>query len=311
MLTWELVGAVVGAGLASGREIAAFFARYGAWSYAGITLSAAALVILADNPLPSAWRGRWFERLWRWMLSLLLVATGGAMLSGAGEIAALTLPLHGAYWLGMAGTFALAWLLANRTAAGLAWVSRCLLGALALMILLGFFQPPRRAVALEPRAIPEAILRALAYGGFNAALAAPILSNAQVEKSARTRAVWQAGLVILLLLLTGNAVLQRHPALLSEPMPFLQMMRSYGRFGYATGSLALYLAVLSTLTACLRGLGSSFPSLVGIAAISLFGFSGVVETGYSLLGAGCLLLLAAAKFLNCPLSPFHSGRDVV
>ena len=64
MLAWELVGAVVGAGLASGREIASFFTQYGGWGMLGVVLSVGVLVSLADVTLPSSWRGRWPERLW-------------------------------------------------------------------------------------------------------------------------------------------------------------------------------------------------------------------------------------------------------
>ena len=128
MATWELFGAAVGAGLASGREIASFFGRYGAWGYAGIVVSAAVMALLAGARLPSAWRGRWPERLWRTLQSLLLLVTGGAMLAGAGELAA-ALPGRWARPSAMAVTLLTAWLLAYRTQCGLAWVSRVLMAS--------------------------------------------------------------------------------------------------------------------------------------------------------------------------------------
>ena len=93
MLAWELVGAVVGAGMASGREIASFFTQYGGWGMVGILLSVGVLVWLSDVRHPAPWHGRWPERLWQLLQTLLLIATGGAMLSGSGEVAALTLSL--------------------------------------------------------------------------------------------------------------------------------------------------------------------------------------------------------------------------
>ena len=39
----ELCGAVIGAGFASGREVASFFARFGGWSWLGVTAAVAVL----------------------------------------------------------------------------------------------------------------------------------------------------------------------------------------------------------------------------------------------------------------------------
>lgn len=312
LLTWELVGAVVGAGLASGREIAAFFSRYGAWSVAGIILAVCVIYVLADACLPCAWHGKWPEMLWNTLLSLLLIATGGAMLSGAGEVAALMLPLHGAYWLGMLGTLLLAWFLANRTVTGLAWVSRVLLCVLTALIVLGLTLPPMKAASMIAYSPWEALLRGLTYGGFNASLQAPIMAMAVDRPSKdRKRAAWMAGLLILLLLLLGNAVLLRHPALLMEPMPFLKMLQAFGKPGYYLGGVSLYLAILSTLTACMRGLKGGMLSGAGILLVSLLGFTGVVEIAYPLLGGGCFLMLLAAKLMNSCPNPFHSRKDML
>lgn len=312
MLTWELIGAVVGAGLASGREIASFFSQYAAWSLAGIVLAVLTLVFLSDAALPGIWKSGWSKRLWRSLLALLLTVTGGAMLSGAGEVAGLTVPISGAYWLGMAGTLLLAWLLAHRTSAGLAWVSRLLLGVLALLIALGLTLPPMHAVHLKEISISSALLRGVTYGGFNAALQAPIMASAaQLPEKTRKRSALCAGGIILMLLLLGNAVLLRHPALLSEEMPFIRMMNSFGAFGYYLGAVSLYLAILSTLTACLRGLGGGVLPVIGVVFVSLLGFTGVVEIAYPMLGGGCFLMLTAAKFTNSFRKPFFSRRDML
>lgn len=312
LLTWELVGAVVGAGLASGREIAAFFSRYGGWSIAGIIVAVVVICVLADTRLPSVWQGKWPERVWNILLSLLLIATGGAMLSGAGEVASLMLPVHGAYWLGLLGTLVLAWFLAHRTVAGLAWVSRILLGVLTALIVLGLTLPPMKAASIYAYHPAEAVVRGMTYGGFNASLQAPIMAMA-LNRTAkeRKRAAWMAGLLIFLLLMLGNAVLLRHPALIAEPMPFMQMLHAFGKPGYYLGGISLYLAILSTLTACMRGLKGGILSGAGILLVSLLGFTGVVEIAYPLLGGGCFLMLLAAKLMNSCPNPFHSRKDML
>ncbi len=294
-LAWELLGAVVGAGLASGREIASFFGRYGAWGYAGAALAAATLYLLGGAELPPAWRGRWPERLWRVLTSLLLVVTGGAMLAGAGEVAALTVPLHGAYWLGMAATLLLAWLLARYTVAGLAWVSRAMLTVLGGLILLGMTLPPMRAAALTEASVPSALLRGVTYGGFNAALMRPVMEGAQgMSYKTRRRCLLMACGMAGALLLAGQTVLMRHPALLGEAMPFVRLMAQLGRAGYVLGAAALYLAILSTLTVCIRSLGGGVIPLAGIILTALLGFSGVVDAAYPLLGGACAAMLALA-----------------
>ena len=119
----RICGAIIGAGFASGQELAAFFSRYGQWSWLGI---AAAMVTLAylgrklcrccmerSVSLAGLDQGK-MRVLTRWMFCLLLFITGGAMLAGTGAIAALTLPLHKASWIGVSITLLLAQWIAHR-----------------------------------------------------------------------------------------------------------------------------------------------------------------------------------------------------
>lgn len=310
VLTWELMGIVVGAGLASGREIAAFFAQYGRWGYAGILLAAGVMAFLADARMP-ALRHRWQEQLWQGVMMLLLMAVGGAMLAAAGEIASLTLPIHGAGWLGMAATLALSWWLAYRTLTGLKWVSGMLLLVMAVTVCIGLVLPPVKAVTVVTLSVPKALLSGCAYGGFNAALQSSLLAGTDADRPLRRRALLRACAGLMVLLGLGNAVLLRHPALLGEPMPFVQLLGRLGKPGYWLGAACLYLAVLSTLTACLRSLERNRWRILGICAASLAGFGGVVEGVYPLIGMACLLALLGAKCANCRRNPFHSRGNMI
>ena len=317
-LVWELLGAAVGAGLASGREIAAFFTESGRWSWAGIVLATALLAVLLPSRLPDGWRGRWPDLLWRLQLTLLLIVTGGAMLAGAGEVAALILPVHGAYWLGLCGTLGLGWFLAHCTRSGLAWVSRLLLAGMCVLLAAGFFLPPMRAVHLTQRAPLEALLRGLAYGGFNAALMCPVMAASGPEEPSCRSARWAACLGFGLLLAAGNAVLLRHGALLTEPLPFVKLASGLGGAGYLLCASCLYLAVLSTLTACLRALGRGLLPVGGLLLAAMLGFSGVIDAAYPVLGVLCTAVLAimrigsaASNFRNSARKAFHSPRDML
>ena len=309
MLAWELVGAVVGAGLASGREIAAFFAQYGKWSYAGIFLAVGLLIFLSGAELPHSWIGRMPERIWRCMLTLMLITTGGAMISAAGEVAALVTPMRGAYRVGILITLLLAWFLACRSQAGLSVVSRLLLAVLGILLCLGFTISSMRGVPVIPKGNSAVFLRAAAYGGFNAALQWPLAR--ETDSRNKGRALITSGLIILVMLLMGNGLLQRHPVLIDEPMPFLKMLQPLGKVGYALCAASLYLAVLSTLTACIRAQRGHISSLICMMLISLVGFSGVVEAVYPLVGMCCTVLLLAAKIMNSSAGPFLSQKDML
>lgn len=307
MLIWELLGAVLGAGIASGREVASFFTRYGAWSILGIVLAGFTLMYLASNELPPSWHDKWQERLWRMLFSALLIVTGGAMLSGAGEISALVLPVKGAYGIGIAATLGLAWFLAHRTQSGLAWTSRALLIVLAMLSVCGLRLSPENAAVIPKAFSPEAVIRAVAYGGFNAALLLPVMGNSRlVSDRQKKTAILSAGAIFMVLLLACNAVLLRHPALLHDTLPFISMMQRIGKLGYCLGAVSLYLAILSTLTACLRGLGRRWYGAASITVVATMGFSGVVEVAYPVVGAACMCMLAAAKFTNCSRKPFQA-----
>lgn len=308
ILAWELLGAVVGAGMASGREIASFFSRYGAWSWAAIAIAVGTMYILSRAKIPSAWQERWPGRLWRAASALLLTATGGAMLAGAGEIARLTLPVYGAYWIGAAVTALLAWLLAHRMSTGLAWVSRCMLCVLMILIALGLTAPPMRAAYMSQPVFVQPMLRGFTYGGFNAALQAPVMAASAITGRMKRRSAACACLILTGLMLIANAVLLRHPALLGEEMPFVQLMNRYGRVGYLLGAGVLYLAVLSTTAACLRGLGKRPVCIPGMLLTAMAGFSGVVDLVYPVLGGLCAAILLAAKIQEFFRNHFYFPR---
>lgn len=308
MLTWELIGAVIGAGFASGQEIAVFFAQYGVWGYAGIFAAVGTILLLACAELPQSWRGRWPEQLWHGLLNMLTIAVGGAMLSAAGEVAARLLPVKGAALLGSLATLALAWFLACRSQAGLSLVSRLLLGVMAVLLCTGFAVQPMRGVMVTD-AGAGMLTHAMAYGGFNAALQWPL--TGMLGSQGKRRSVIAASLILLALLMLGNGLLLRHPALIGAELPFLQMLRPLGRAGYALCVLSLYLAALSSLTACIRAQrGRSIPVAV-MAAVSLLGFSGVIDAVYPVLGGACALMLLLAKITNCLSRAFLSRRSML
>lgn len=310
----ELCGAVIGAGFASGREIAAFFARFGPWSWLGVAAAAAVMGCMTYGVMrtpgragmPDTWQGSWLGRLWQGMFVSLMAVTGGAMLAGGGEIAALMLPIHGARVIGLGASVTAAWLLAGRESRWLAAVSKGLIACLVLVVLAGLFLPVEPAASLgEGGDALQSLLHGLCYGGFNVALASPVIgmtgSGMAAREQKRCAAVFTA--IVAGLMACGNLVLLRHPALQGENLPFVRLTAALGKAGYALGGAALYLAALTTLTACLRGLHALAPqgkllTLTAVLLLSLGGLERIVGVAYPVLGGCCFLLLGAAQLQN-------------
>ena len=78
-------------------------------------------------------------------------------------------------------------------------------------------------------------------------------------------------------------------------MKKLNQMKRYALYGLWLGAAALYLAILTTLTVCIRSAGGGWLAAGGIVLVALIGFSGVVGEAYPLLGGGCAVMLAAAR----------------
>lgn len=305
----ELCGVGIGAGFASGQELAAFFARFGAWSWLGVTAAVAvmgsACYGLMRRPglagMPEKWHGRWMAQLWRGMFASLMLVTGGAMLAAGGEIAGLLLPFHSAQALGLGGTLLMAWVLAQREGTALARVSRMLIAALAIVLAAGMFLPVESMISLEHPPVWQSLPMGVCYGGFNAALAAPLMARAgeSLPPDQRRRCAGLFTAVTALLLAWGNGVLLRHGGLIHQELPFVHLLAGLGKAGYVLGGLALYLAALTTLSACMKSLrtllGSwAFAGYGALAILSLGGMGAIVSVAYPILGGGCALMLALA-----------------
>lgn len=305
----ELCGVGIGAGFASGQELAMFFARFGPWSWLGVGTAAAVMggicYGLMRRPglggMPESWQGKRLAQLWRGMFAALMIVTGGGMLAAGGEIVQLLLPMHGALPLGLGSTLLLAWALARREDTALAQVSRMLLLALAAVLAAGMFLPAEPFASLEQSPPWQSLPMGVCYGGFNGALAAPLMAEAgkRLQGNQRRRCAWLFTLVTAALLAWGNGVLLRHGGLIGQELPFVRLLARLGRGGYVLGACALYLAALTTLSACIKALNGLLGSWVwagcgAIGVLSLGGMSAIVGKAYPVLGGSCALLLAFA-----------------
>ena len=307
-----LLSGVIGAGFASGREIAHFFAAHG--SAAPIAAACACLALFAlffrlpaqleQAGAPSlqslcALRfGSRFGNLCSGLFFLLLSVTGGAMLAACAELAALTLPLRHAFGLGMIASILLGGFLAARSISGLALPG----AALALLLpalLLRLLRLPAGEACFSPAEGPiRAAASGLTYGALNAAqLAGALPMLLSLKGRERRRAVLLFTLLFGALLALGTAVLHRHRQIIfAQPLPLVYLSRALGKPGFYLCALCLYAAALSTLCAMLTGLMHMLPgsALVPSLCCVLFarlGFGKLVARGYPVLGALCAALL--------------------
>lgn len=316
-----LLGSVVGAGFASGREIVRFFAAHGAMGFVAVAFSLAVLAALflclakrlsaaGQTGLPGLCASRFGARVGgvcTALFFLLSAVTGGAMLAACAELSALVWPIRPAYAAGFFITLPLAVWLAAHGARGLAAVGGALC-ALTPVLLVRLLCLPEGEACFFPAGPPDRVLRAALDGALYAALNAAMMAGALptlLALSARRRRACVALLVLLfgLLLTLGMLVCQRHiQSVAMQPLPFVWLSRRLGSGGYLLVALCLYAAALSTLCAMLCAMANLLPrglktiarlilSALLCAALAHVGFGRIVQSGYPILGALCAALL--------------------
>ena len=322
-----LLGGVIGAGFASGREILHFFAGHGKAAPAAIAAACAILAALFWR-LPALMRrhdaftltdlcrkrlGTRFGGLCAALFLLLCALTGAAMLTACAELGALMLPVHGAYPLSLFGTLILCAAFSALGLFGIALPGALLCMALPALLMRLLALPAGEACFLSAMA-PDLPVRALtdgvAYGALTAAQLAGLLSRL-CNQDARThrRSVLLFMLLFGGMLSLGTQVCRRHlPAIVHQPLPFVYLSRSLGAAGYMPVALCMYIAALSTLCAMLHALMQAFPSgmqglcLAALCCLipSIIGFNTLIAYGYPLLGALCAGLLLVLCLPICP-----------
>lgn len=312
-----LLGGVIGAGFASGREILRFFACHGRMAGAAIACAALVLFVLfirlpgrmqscgADTliALCRTYLGQRFGLLCGALFMLLCAVTGAAMLAAAAELGALLLPIGHAYALSLGGSLALSMLLVRFGLSGLA-LPGALLAVLMFLLLARLLGLPAGEACFLPAMTPDqpvrAVLDGTAYGALTAAQMAGLLAQlSRYPKKVRLQSAALFSVLFGAMLALGTAVCRRHmPALVHQALPFVYLSRSLGASGYMLVALSMYAAALSTLCAMLRALtppGSGlWPALSAAGAcllLSQAGFDALIAHGYPLLGALCAGLL--------------------
>jgi len=303
------VGAVMGAGFASGQEIQQFFTRFGRWGLAGIVVSSLLFSLLGwgmlelqerwkingysdffDHLLGHRW-GRWADAL----VSILLFVGMLAMISGSG---ALFYEYFGlSRWLGIFLTGSLIALALWFRGEGVLWINSTLiplkfvlcLGIATAAIIFSSSQEIESLVVLENPLVKNWVFSSVLYVSLNLTLAMVVfasLGRAVQRPGARLGAAI-GGLALGVFAFVIGAALLKFPDSVGLEIPMIAVAGKLGDWPAFLYVVVLWLAMITA------AIGNGF-SLV----------SRVVDTGLlnyrntTLLVLLLLIPVAGVKFSN-------------
>lgn len=313
------VGAIIGAGFVSGREIVSFFSRYKNHSWWLIGLSVVTMIFLCCMCMRNAEHGGElpFSQNFpgRICLMVMLLILAGSMTAAAGHMISLLLPTRSAYLLGVTGTLCIAWLLSKGSMKPYSILSFALTAVFLWMIFSALNNSPQTNVNHVSMAssgnLVKAGLYAVGYGAMNIAVSMGVLCrNGQGCTREKNRKSLLLGFLLGALLFVSNTLYLRNPQVINNAFPIVPFFSTFGRIGYMGCLLLLYLAILTTLIALVLVLRSGFeqtnlpkvaimPFVLGLpAAISCVGFEEIVDHLYAPGGLLCFVILILAGSRN-------------
>lgn len=317
---WALAAGVVGAGFASGREAAVFFAPFGLWGMVGVALTTWLMGRAVCRP--AGFLPPFFEAVWQlltWVTLAATLAAGGEILhhlvdwpvpAGAGLLGCLAViaPRREGIrrWQGATVLLLAAAILA---VGGSAWTRRGLAprlgerwtglpgmadsGPVTLPPVVPAAGLPRGRGLETVRQPLEAALSALLYASYASALMTG--GRAPRPKDAGAASWASATLVGSLLLVMAGAVI-RLEGIAGAPLPMLEVARRSGQGTARLYAWVLGVAATNSATATAASLGNRLARLLGgpgparlfvvLSAwvASLAGLGALVGKAYPLLG---------------------------
>jgi uncharacterized membrane protein YkvI len=334
------VGAVVGAGFATGREVLHFFAAYGSAGLWGCLAAGAAFGWLGSRILRLAATGAApdYARLYRvalgraarpadWSTTACLFVGLSVVLAGGAALGSETWGLSPATGALLLALLIAAVLLPGRS--GLVWANVALvplLAAAALVLLVaeaaapGFWHSVLAAAPAPGRPPAGWPLGAVLYVGYNILLGAVALcavgDGMSPRAAARAGALGGLGLGVLA---AGVAapLLAHLPEVAASPVPLLRVVESHGSVWRAAYAGCLGGALLTTGVATAYALAGRLrlralpPGLVAAGAVFLAlplaaaGIVALVATVYPAMGA--LGLLLCAGLARAPVAKDYRG----
>jgi len=261
------VGAVMGAGFASGQEIQQFFARFGRRGLVGIVLSALLFALLGWSmlDLQQRWKitsypeffDRLLGRMWgRWadgLVSVLLFVGMLAMISGSG---ALFNEYFGfSRWLGIFLTCSVIALALWFRGEGVLWINSALI-PLKFIFCLGiataaiFLETPRdgmNVVVTQSPLVKHWVLSAILYVSFNLTLAMVVFASLgrEVQRPGARLGALLGGLALGVFAFVIGAALLQFPDSLGLEIPMVAVAAKLGDWPAFFYLVVLWLAMIT------------------------------------------------------------------
>lgn len=330
MVVMGYLGAVIGAGFASGQEIVQFFTAYGQEGIKGVIVALVLFAFLGGLLLNMAHQQKKssYQDLLAYMmgercsrgvdiaLALFLFLGISTMLSASGAVFYEHLYLSKGLGIFLAYAMVLLFLFSGKK--GLIW-SYNLLVPLKMLLILGIasyaaFHPVEPSVETytsflcpgDPRLWAIA---AVLYVAYNFSLAMVVLTEYQSvtsRKSGIAGAVW-GGLILGVLVLVNFLALQKFiPSIFMYEVPMLYIAGSISVTAKQVYTVVLWVGILTTALANAYGFSQRFSSLTGLSyplclvlcvtlalPVSMQSFSGLVSKVYPLFGILGILILGA------------------
>jgi uncharacterized membrane protein YkvI len=309
------VAAMVGAGFASGRELVVFFSGQGAPSWLGVAVACVGAGFLTGaiaamarrtgrRELPGVFQqtmGRGAGLAMQVVYAAMLILCAAAMLSTGATLGALTFPFHGSFLLGTLIVLAAGLLLTLKGALPVAGM--VIVGSMAAWYLaLGAGQDVSDIRVGGSVGISAA--SGMIYAAFNATVAAGVVCLSAEEDVKPVRVGLYTGLLLAAMLIPANwALLRAGSEVRQMALPTVVMAHRWGIAGYYLSVLALFLAVVTTLSAALKALRAQLTALglrpsqavffssAAALMLSMAGLTALVGVGYPALGLVCAVML--------------------
>lgn len=269
-----LVAAALGIDFVSGQALAAFYGQLGRASWLGVLVSALVFgcmtgFIAAQGRCSGAGNvGGFFARLpggglgkgAGLLYGLVVILAGGMLMTSAGRMAALALPVKRADWLGSAAALLIALVLAiaggRALRAGGGILVLVMLGfELALLLFARLPDTPRYAIELRLR---DNWIAALGFALFHTCACLCVVVGMLLKMCAGrlhpARLGSRAGVLFALLLAVGNAVLMRQDErILALQLPFVALSGDWGSAGFYLNAGLCWLFCVFSLAGLIYG----------------------------------------------------------
>lgn len=261
------VGAVMGAGFASGQEIQQFFARFGNWGLIGVVVSSVLFSLLGWGmlDLQDRWKitsyndffncllgprlGRWADKL----VSILLFVGMLAMISGSGAL------FHEYFgfskWLGILLTGSIIGLALWYRGEGVLWINSVLiplkfifcLGIAIAAIFLATSVDHGHVNILPNPIVRNWIISAVLYVSFNVTLAMVVFASLgrEVQKPGARLGAVLGGVALGLFAFSIGASLLRFPEILGLEIPMVGIAGKLGDWPAFCYVVVLWLAMIT------------------------------------------------------------------